>query len=204
MVGRELLRSLADARCVPTRHCLVAPSAVRSRRRGSSIASCALRTLEQELRGPALRRCLLLPRHDAACRRFASRPSAPSTTTWCCSFARFAQSAGAKTLVAVSAAGAAPEARNFYLRVKGETELALMALRFRSLHLMQPSLLLGARREWRPAEACARAADAAVQSLAARALRAMAGDPGEHGGRGDVRGRRARGAGRLSPHLARL
>jgi uncharacterized protein YbjT (DUF2867 family) len=71
-------------------------------------------------------------------------------------FARFAQAAGAKTLVVVSAAGALPEARNFYLRVKGETELALEALRFRSLHLLQPSLLLGPRQEWRMAEALAR------------------------------------------------
>jgi len=72
-------------------------------------------------------------------------------------FAHFAQSAGAKTLLAVSSASASSESRNFYLRVKGETELALIALRFRSLHLMQPSLLLGARRDWRPAEALARA-----------------------------------------------
>ncbi|MDE2219273.1 MAG: hypothetical protein KGL25_07910 [Gammaproteobacteria bacterium] len=71
-------------------------------------------------------------------------------------FARFAQGAGAKTLVVVSAAGAAPAARIFYLRVKGETELALEALRFRSLHLLQPSLLLGQRRQWRTAEALAR------------------------------------------------
>ena len=72
-------------------------------------------------------------------------------------YARFAQTAGAKTFVVVSAVDALPESRNFYLQVKGETELALTALRFRSLHLMQPSLLLGARREWRPAEALARA-----------------------------------------------
>ncbi len=71
-------------------------------------------------------------------------------------FARFAQVAGAKTLVVVSAAGAAPEARNFYLKVKGETELALEALRLRSLHLMQPSLLLGQRRQWRMAETLGR------------------------------------------------
>jgi uncharacterized protein YbjT (DUF2867 family) len=71
-------------------------------------------------------------------------------------FARFAQAAGAKTLVCVSAAGAMPESRNFYLQVKGETELALGALRFRALHLMQPSLLLGARSEWRATEALAR------------------------------------------------
>ena len=71
-------------------------------------------------------------------------------------FARFAQAAGAKTLVVVSAAGASAASRNFYLRVKGETELALEALRFRSLHLLQPSLLLGPRRQWRAAEALAR------------------------------------------------
>ncbi|HEX9474377.1 MAG TPA: NAD-dependent epimerase/dehydratase family protein [Steroidobacteraceae bacterium] len=67
-------------------------------------------------------------------------------------FARCALAAGAKTLVAVSAVGAAPESRNFYLRVKGETEFALDALRFRALYLMQPSLLLGTRSEWRTAE----------------------------------------------------
>ena len=71
-------------------------------------------------------------------------------------YARFAQAAGARTLVVVSAAGAAPESRNYYLRVKGETELALETLRFRSLHLLQPSLLLGPRRQWRPAEGLAR------------------------------------------------
>jgi uncharacterized protein YbjT (DUF2867 family) len=72
-------------------------------------------------------------------------------------YARFAEGAGAKTLVVVSSVGAAPEARNFYLRVKGETELALMALRPRALHLMQPSLLLGSRTQWRLTETLARA-----------------------------------------------
>jgi len=71
-------------------------------------------------------------------------------------FARLAQGAGAKALVAVSSAGAAPDARNFYLRVKGETESALEALRLRSLYLLQPGLLLGARAQWRPAEALGR------------------------------------------------
>ena len=71
-------------------------------------------------------------------------------------FARFAQAAGAKTLVVVSAAGASAGSRNFYLRVKGETELALEALRFRSLHLMQPSLILGSRKQWRLTEMAGR------------------------------------------------
>jgi uncharacterized protein YbjT (DUF2867 family) len=71
-------------------------------------------------------------------------------------FARCAQSLGARTMVAVSSVGAAPEAGNFYLKVKGETELALDAMRFRALYLMQPSLLLGMRPQWRTAEALGR------------------------------------------------
>lgn len=71
-------------------------------------------------------------------------------------FARFAQAAGAKTLVVISSAGASADSRNFYLRVKGETELALEALRFRSLHLMQPSLILGSRKQWRITEMAGR------------------------------------------------
>ena len=71
-------------------------------------------------------------------------------------FARFAQAAGAKTLVVISSAGADAASRNFYLRVKGETELALEAMRFRSLHLMQPSLILGTRKQWRITEMAGR------------------------------------------------
>jgi uncharacterized protein YbjT (DUF2867 family) len=71
-------------------------------------------------------------------------------------FAHFAQAAGANTLVVISSAGASAASRNFYLRVKGETELALEALHFRSLHLMQPSLMLGSRRQWRITEAVGR------------------------------------------------
>jgi uncharacterized protein YbjT (DUF2867 family) len=71
-------------------------------------------------------------------------------------FARFAQGAGAKTFVVISAAGASADSRNFYLRVKGETELALEALRFRSLHLMQPALILGSRKQWRITEMAGR------------------------------------------------
>jgi uncharacterized protein YbjT (DUF2867 family) len=67
-------------------------------------------------------------------------------------FARVAKTAGATSLVVVSAAGASADAGNFYLRVKGETERALEALQFRSLHLLQPGLLLGARAQWRPLE----------------------------------------------------
>ncbi|HEY6452971.1 MAG TPA: oxidoreductase [Steroidobacteraceae bacterium] len=73
-------------------------------------------------------------------------------------FARLALAAGAGRLVVVSAVGADAASGNFYLRVKGETERALEALRFRSLDIMAPSVLLGARRIVRPLELLAQGA----------------------------------------------
>jgi uncharacterized protein YbjT (DUF2867 family) len=70
-------------------------------------------------------------------------------------FSQLALSCGAERLVVVSAVGANPGSKNFYLRVKGETEKALEGLRFRALDIMQPSLLLGSRRELRPLELAA-------------------------------------------------
>jgi uncharacterized protein YbjT (DUF2867 family) len=67
-------------------------------------------------------------------------------------FARAAKAAGAERLVVVSSVGADAASKTFYLRVKGETERDLEALRLRSLDILQPSLLLGARREWRALE----------------------------------------------------
>jgi uncharacterized protein YbjT (DUF2867 family) len=73
-------------------------------------------------------------------------------------FARFALGAGAERLVFISSVGADAASRNFYLRVKGETEQALEALRFRALDILAPSILLGARRITRPLESVAQAA----------------------------------------------
>lgn len=64
-------------------------------------------------------------------------------------FAQFARTTGVERFVLVSSVGADATAKNFYLRVKGETEKAVEALRFRSLDILQPSLLLGSRRESR-------------------------------------------------------
>jgi uncharacterized protein YbjT (DUF2867 family) len=72
-------------------------------------------------------------------------------------FARFALKAGAERIVVVSSVGANRTARNFYLRVKGEMERSLETIGFRALDFMQPSLLLGARRQARPLEFVAQA-----------------------------------------------
>ncbi len=60
--------------------------------------------------------------------------------------ARAAKGAGTRHMIAVSSIGASAASRNFYLRTKGEVEAALGKLRFDRLDLMQPGLLVGARR----------------------------------------------------------
>jgi uncharacterized protein YbjT (DUF2867 family) len=73
-------------------------------------------------------------------------------------FANFALGAGVERFVVVSSVGADAGSRNFYLRVKGETEKDLERLRFRSLDIFQPSMLLGSRREFRAMELVAQPA----------------------------------------------
>jgi uncharacterized protein YbjT (DUF2867 family) len=67
-------------------------------------------------------------------------------------FARASRSSGAQFFGMVSAAGADPTARNFYLRTKGEAESAVAALDFPSLAILQPGLLRGSRDEFRAGE----------------------------------------------------
>jgi uncharacterized protein YbjT (DUF2867 family) len=67
-------------------------------------------------------------------------------------FARTAKAAQAQRFVVVSAVGADPKSKNFYLRTKGEMEEALVGVGFTSLDILQPSLLLGWRGEIRPLE----------------------------------------------------
>jgi uncharacterized protein YbjT (DUF2867 family) len=72
-------------------------------------------------------------------------------------FARVARAGNAQRFVVVSSVGADPNSRNFYLRTKGEMEEGLEALRFPSLDILQPSMLLGWRSEMRPLELLGRA-----------------------------------------------
>lgn len=67
-------------------------------------------------------------------------------------FATLSQRLGASHFLTVSAIGASSRATSFYSRVKGEVEAALKAMRFSTLTLMRPSLLMGPRAEFRLAE----------------------------------------------------
>lgn len=69
--------------------------------------------------------------------------------------ARAASAAGAKRFLVVSAVGASPRSPAFYSRVKGRMEAAVAAVPFEAVHIVQPSLLLGARRTLRPGERAA-------------------------------------------------
>jgi len=67
-------------------------------------------------------------------------------------FARRARELGARHLVVISALGANPGSKVFYNRIKGETEAALKAMDWPQLTIARPSLLLGARHEFRLGE----------------------------------------------------
>jgi uncharacterized protein YbjT (DUF2867 family) len=66
--------------------------------------------------------------------------------------AELALAAGARHFLLVSSVGASPASRGFYLRVKGELEVAIRALGFPSVTVVRPSLLLGGRKEFRLGE----------------------------------------------------
>lgn len=62
---------------------------------------------------------------------------------------------GVKSLVLVSSAGANPNSKVFYSRIKGELDEAVLRLPFRQHCILRPSLLLGKRNEKRSGEAVA-------------------------------------------------
>lgn len=67
-------------------------------------------------------------------------------------FARAALRLGARQFILVSSVGATRRTSNFYLSVKGEIEAAVARLGFERVDVIRPGLLLGTRREMRPAE----------------------------------------------------
>ncbi len=66
--------------------------------------------------------------------------------------ARIAKAGSATQCLLVSSAGADPDSRFFYTRLKGETEAALRELDFWSTHIFRPGTLVGKRAEFRLGE----------------------------------------------------
>lgn len=67
-------------------------------------------------------------------------------------FAKAAAANGVPIYVLVSSSGANSDSKIFYTRMKGELEQVVQSLPFRSIYLIQPSLLVGTRREERVGE----------------------------------------------------
>ncbi len=59
---------------------------------------------------------------------------------------------GVEQFLLVTAYSANSKSRNFYLRLKGEVEEAIQSLHLPSFSVFHPSVLLGKRKEFRPAE----------------------------------------------------
>jgi len=66
--------------------------------------------------------------------------------------ARIAKQNGVKKFLVVSSIGADPASSNFYLKTKGEMEMALRQLSFEELIIVRPSILMGKRTEFRLGE----------------------------------------------------
>ena len=63
--------------------------------------------------------------------------------------ARIAKERGARSVFLVTAVGANPHSKFFYVRTKGETERDVIALNFEHTHIFRPSMILGKRKEKR-------------------------------------------------------
>lgn len=70
--------------------------------------------------------------------------------------AQLGRERGATHFLLVSSVGANPRSEIFYSCVKGELEAAVLALPYRSVTIVRPSLLLGPRAEYRVAEQIAK------------------------------------------------
>lgn len=78
---------------------------------------------------------------------------------------RAARAANMRQMIAISSVGADSSAKNFYLRVKGETEQQLGKLGLPRLDVLRPGLLRGPREELRPAERLGMLASPAIDLL---------------------------------------
>lgn len=89
--------------------------------------------------------------------------------------ARFASEAGFSKFLLVSAIGSNTSSRNFYVKLKGEVEQAVEKYTFRSIHIFQPSILLGKRNEVRLGESIGKGVMKALSFLFVGSLKKYKG-----------------------------
>lgn len=66
--------------------------------------------------------------------------------------AKMAAANGVKEYVLISSAGAGPDSKIFYSRIKGELERDIKKLPFETIHIIRPGMLAGDRKEVRTGE----------------------------------------------------
>ena len=89
--------------------------------------------------------------------------------------ARFCKMTGCEKFILVSSAGANSKSRNFYQRLKEETEEAVKSVGLNTVHIMRPSLLLGERKEFRPGESIGKAVMTSLSFLIPEKYKAIQG-----------------------------
>ena len=89
--------------------------------------------------------------------------------------ARFCKMTGCEKFILVSSAGANSKSRNFYQRLKGETDEAIKESGLKTVHIMRPSLLLGERKEFRLGENIGKAVMTSLSFLIPEKYKAIQG-----------------------------
>jgi len=89
--------------------------------------------------------------------------------------ARFCKMVGCEKFILVSSAGANSNSRNFYQRLKGETDEAVKSVGLKTVHIMRPSLLLGERKEFRFGENIGKAVMTSLSFLIPEKYKAIQG-----------------------------
>ncbi len=93
--------------------------------------------------------------------------------------ARLGLAGGARRFLLVSSVGAGAKSMSFYSRVKGEAEVSVGKLGYESLHIFQPSILMGERTEKRSGERLGILAAGVFNPLMVGPLRRYRGIPPE-------------------------
>ena len=88
---------------------------------------------------------------------------------------RFCKMTGCEKFILVSSAGANSKSRNFYQRLKEETEEAVKSVGLKTVHIMRPSLLLGERKEFRLGENIGKAVMTSLSFLIPEKYKAIQG-----------------------------
>jgi uncharacterized protein YbjT (DUF2867 family) len=89
--------------------------------------------------------------------------------------ARFCKMTDCEKFILVSSAGANSKSRNFYQRLKEETEEAVKSVGLKTVHIMRPSLLLGERKEFRLGENIGKALMTSLSFLIPEKYKAIQG-----------------------------